>query len=91
MRRTQKQVASALEDAIDKIEHVTDVLREDAEKAGGKARTELAVLPEQLAEARRTVVAAAEPYRAPERYRRYVQFGLLLAVLAAVAAIVVRR
>jgi hypothetical protein len=49
------------------------------------------VLPEQLADARRAVVAAVEPYRPPKRYRRYVQFGALALIVAATAAIIARR
>jgi len=66
-------------------------LGDAAETAGGQARTELAALPDQLADARRAVVAAVEPYRPPQRYRRYVQFGLFAVVVAAATAIIVRR
>ena len=91
LRRSQEQVRSALEDVMETIERGAATLGEAAEKAGEEARTELAVLPEQLADARRAVVAAVEPYRPPTRYRRYVQVGVLAMVVAAAAAIIVRR
>jgi hypothetical protein len=57
LRRSQEQVRSALEDVMETIERGAATLGEAAEKAGEEARTELAVLPEQLADARRAVVA----------------------------------
>ena len=91
LRRTQEQVTSAFDDVMETIERVADTLGDAAETAGGQARTELAALPEQLADARRAVVAAVEPYRPPTRYRRYVQFGLFGVVVAAATAVIVRR
>jgi hypothetical protein len=88
-RRTRKQVASTLEDVSDKITEVADTLREETEKAGGEVRAELAALPEQLEEVRRSVLAAAEPYRPPKRYRPYIQLSVLVAATA--TAIVVWR
>ena len=52
LRRSQGQVRSALEDVMETIERGAATLGEAAEKAGEEARTELAVLPEQLADAR---------------------------------------
>ena len=91
LRRTQEQVTSAFDDVMETIERVADTLGDAAETAGGQARTELAALPDQLADTRRAVVAAVEPYRPPQRYRRYVQFGLFAVVVAAATAIIVRR
>jgi hypothetical protein len=91
LRRTQEQVTSAFDDVMETIERVTDTLGDATATAGEEARTELAALPEQLADARRAVVAAVEPYRPPTRYRRYVQFGLFGVVVAAATAVIVRR
>jgi hypothetical protein len=82
LRRTRKQAASTLEEVSDKMTAVADALRKGTEKAGGELRAELAALPEQLEEVRRSVLAAAEPYRPPKRYRPYVQLGVLVAATA---------
>ena len=91
LRRTRRQVASTLDDAIDKIEDATRALGKEADKAGGEMGAELAALPEQLQGLRRSIVETVEPYRPPKRYRPYVQLGLLVTVVAAVIAIVMRR
>jgi hypothetical protein len=90
-KRTQEQLTSAFDDVMETIERVTDSLGDAAATAGDEARTELAALPEQLADARRAIVAAVEPYRPPKQYRRYVQLGLFAVVVAAATAVIVRR
>ena len=90
-KRTQEQLTSAFDDVMETIERVTDSLGDAAATAGDEARTELAALPEQLADARRAIAAAVEPYRPPKQYRRYVQLGLFAVVVAAATAVIVRR
>ncbi|MGE3664326.1 MAG: hypothetical protein AB7G09_23890 [Pseudonocardia sp.] len=85
------QVAATLEDLGDTISDVADALRTEAGKVGAELRAGLAVLPDQLEEVSRTVLAAVEPYRPPRQYRRYVQLGVLAVVVAAVVAVVVAR
>lgn len=85
------QVASALEDVGETLTEVADALLHEAEKIGTDLRAGLTALPEQLEEARQTVLATVEPYRPPRQYRRYVQIGVLVAVAVAVAAVVVAR
>lgn len=91
LRRSRRRVASTLNDVIDKIDEAASALGEEIDKAGGEVGAEIAALPEQLEGLRRTVVTAVEPYRPPKRYRPYVQFGVLVTVVAAVIAIVMRR
>lgn len=91
MSRTGKQVRSALDSAVSDVEDLTDAIKEEAEKAGGSARTELAMRAEQLTEASRAIAAAVEPYRPPKRYRHYVQLGVVALIGAAIAAAVLRR
>jgi hypothetical protein len=91
LHRTRRQVASTLDDVVEKIEEAASALAKAVDKAGGEVEAEIAALPEQLEGLRRTVVTAVEPYRPPKRYRPYVQFGVLLVVVAAVIAIVMRR
>jgi hypothetical protein len=90
LRGTRRKVASTLEDAIEKIEEAAGALGEEADKAGDEVRAELAALPGQLEGLRRAMVAAVEPHRPPKQYRPYVQFGVLVMVVAAVIALVVR-
>ena len=91
LRRTRRQVASTLDDVIDKIEDATSVLGKQVDRAGGEVGAELAALSEQMQGLRRSIVETVEPYRPPKRYRPYVQLGLLVTVVAAVIAIVMRR
>jgi hypothetical protein len=91
LRRTRRQVASTLDDVIDKIEEAASVLGKEVDKAGGEVGAEIAALPEQLQGLRRSIVETVEPYRPPKRYRPYVQLGVLVMVVAAVIAIVMRR
>ena len=91
MRRTRRKVASTLDDVIDKIEEAASALGDEVDKAGGEVGAEIAALPEQLEGLRRSIVTAVEPYRPAKRYRPYVQFGVLVMVVAAVVAIVMRR
>jgi hypothetical protein len=91
LRRTRRQVASTLDDVIDKVEEAASVLGKEVDKAGGEVGAEIAALPEQLQELRRSIVETVEPYRPPKRYRPYVQLGVLVMVVAAVIAIVMRR
>jgi hypothetical protein len=91
MRRTRRQVASALDDVIEKLEEAAGVLGNEAGKVGGEIGAEIAALPEQLQGLRRSIVETVEPYRPPKRYRPYVQLGVLVMVVAAVIAIVIRR
>jgi hypothetical protein len=91
LRRTRRQVASTLNDAIDKIEEATSALGRQVDKAGGDVEAELAALSEQMQGLRRSIVETVEPYRPPQRYRPYVQLGVLVMVVAAVIAAVMRR
>src|SRR5690349_9297932 len=91
MRRTRRQVASALDDVIEKLEEAAGVLGNEAGKVGGEIGAAIAALPEQLQGLRRSIVETVEPYRPPKRYRPYVQLGVLVMVVAAVIAIVIRR
>jgi hypothetical protein len=91
LRRTRRQVASTLDDVIEKIEEAARVLGKEVDKAGGEVAAEIAALPEQLQGLRRSIVETVEPYRPPKRYRPYVQLGVLVMVVAAVIAIVMRR
>ena len=91
LRRTRRQVASTLDDVIDKIEEAAGALGKEVDKAGGAVGTEVTALPEQLQELRRSIVETVEPYRPPKRYRPYVQLGVLVMIVAAVIAIVMRR
>ena len=98
LRRTRRQVASTLNDVIDKIEEAASAVEKEVDKAGGEVGAEIAALPEQLQGLRhsmlglrRSIVETVETYRPPKRYRPYVQLGVLTAVAAAVIAIVMRR
>ena len=98
LRRTRRQVASTLNDVIDKIEEAASAVEKQVDKAGGEVGAEIAALPEQLqglrhsmVGLRRSIVETVEPYRPPKRYRPYVQLGVLTAVVAAVIAIVMQR
>ena len=91
LRRTRRQVASTLDDVIDKMEDAAGALGKEIDKAGEEVGAELATLSEQLQGLRRSLVETVEPYRPPQRYRPYVQLGVLVVVVAAVIAIVMRR
>ena len=91
LRRTRRQVASTLDDVIDKMEDAAGALGKEIDKAGEEVGAELATLSEQLQGLRRSLVETVEPYRPPKRYRPYVQVGVLVMVVAAVIAIVLRR
>ena len=91
LQETRRQVASTLDDVIDKIEDATSALGKQVDRAGGEVGAELAALSEQMQGLRRSIIETVEPYRPPKRYRTYVQFGVLAMVVAAVIAIVVRR
>jgi hypothetical protein len=91
LRRTRRQVASTLDDVIDKMEDAAGALGTEIDKAGEEVGAELATLSEQLQGLRRSLVETVEPYRPPQRYRPYVQLGVLVVVVAAVIAIVMRR
>ena len=56
LRRTRRQVASTLDDVIDKIEEAAGALGKEVDKAGGAVGTEVTALPEQLQELRRSIV-----------------------------------
>jgi hypothetical protein len=91
LRRTRRQVASMLDDVIDKIEEAAGALGKEVDKAGGEVGAEIAALPEQLQGLRRSIVETVEPYRPPKRYRPYLQVGVLAMVVIVVIAIVLRR
>ena len=91
VHRSRRKVASTLEGVIDKIEEAASTLGEEVGTAGDAVQAEIAALPEQLEALRRAVVTGVEPFRPPQRYRPYVQLGLLAMVVAGVITIVVRR
>jgi hypothetical protein len=91
LQRTQEQVTSTFEEVTDKLEKLASTVAGEAEKAGAEVRTELAALPEQLEQARRAVVSALDTYRPPERYRRYVQLGVVVVIVAVAIGIILGR
>jgi hypothetical protein len=91
LQRTQQQVTSTFEEVSDKLEDLASAVAGEAEKAGAEVRAELAALPEQLEQARRVVVSALDTYRPPERYRRYVQLGVVVVIVAVAIGIILGR
>ena len=65
LRRTRRQVASTLDDVIDKIEDAASALGKEMDRAGGEVGAELAALSEQLQGLRRSIVETVEPTAHP--------------------------
>ena len=91
LRRTRRQVASTLDDVIDKIEEAASALGKEIDKAGGEVGAEIAALPEQLQGLRRSVVRRSNPTAHPSGTGPTCSSVVLVMVVAAVIAIVLRR
>ena len=91
LRRARRQAASTGDDVIEGIEEAARTLGKMVDKASGKVGAEIGALPEQLEGLRHAVVTAAEPHRPPKRYRPHVRLGVLVMVVAAVIAMVMRH